>query len=122
MHVTRSLGANVVAFSMLLAVPAIAAAGAETPSGVTYAGKDSAGTVPGSVVPAASVPGAVSGASKDSAGVPSAAVVPSGAVPASVAATPARAGGLDPAATAMGFTGLGLVVMSGGLALRRRLQ
>ena len=43
-----------------------------------------------------------------------------GAVPASAAAAPGRAGGLHPGMAASALSGLGLLVIGSGLALRRR--
>ena len=63
---------------------------------------------PASLAPAGSAPAASSG------------TAPSAMAPASVAAAPGRAGGLDPAATATAVSGLGILVLSGGLVLRRR--
>jgi hypothetical protein len=116
MRLVKAFGPYVVAVSMVLAVPAVAAAG-DMMSGGPMAGKDSAGMAPAAMAPA---PGGVAPAPMAQAGKDSAGMGPAGMMPSSVAPAPARAGGLDPATTAMALSGFGLLTLGGGLALRRR--
>ena len=139
MRLVRTVGPYLVAFAVLVSVPAVAAAGDDsTMSSVPMAGKDSAGMAPSSVAPASAPLAQAPSAGKDSApmaGVPMAGKdsagmapssmapsgsAPSGSAPASVVAQPARAGGLDPAATAMVLSSFGLLSLGGGVAVRRR--
>ena len=121
MRLVRTFGPYALALAVLLAVPAVAAAG-DMMSGAPMAGKDSAGMAPAAMAPApvASAPMAPAPAPMAQAGKDSAGMAPSGMAPASVAAAPARAGGLDPASTAMALSGFGLLTLGGGLVLRRR--
>jgi hypothetical protein len=45
---------------------------------------------------------------------------PAGQAPSSVVPAPARAGGLDPMTAGAALSGLGMLVLGGGVAVRRR--
>ena len=108
MQLRRVMGTLAVAGGLFvgLAVPALAGdmgpssttGGAGAPAAQMPAGKDG-GPMPSSVSPAGG---------------------PSGPAPSSVVPAPARAGGLDPATAGAALSGLGMLVLGGGFAVRRR--
>jgi hypothetical protein len=57
---------------------------------------------------------------KDGGPMPSGGSPAGGPMPSSVVPSPARAGGLDPATAGAALSGLGMLVLGGGFAVRRR--
>ena len=112
MQHTRLLGAYAFALALFVA-----------PAAPTFAGGSDVGPV--SSVPAQQVTegkdtaGAPAPAAQAPAGVAPSSIAPSTTAPASVAGAPARAGGLQPGLVALALSGLGLLTLSGGVALRR---
>ena len=108
MQLRRVMGTLAVAGGLFvgLAVPAMAG----------DMGPSSAGPAGGA--PSAQMPMGKDGGPMTSGGSPAGG--PSGAAPSSVVPSPARAGGLDPATAGAALSGLGMLVLGGGFAVRRR--
>jgi hypothetical protein len=75
-------------------------------------------TAPASGAPAAQMPAGKDGGPMQSGGSPAGS--PAGPAPSSVVPAPARAGGLDPMTAGAALSGLGMLVLGGGVAVRRR--
>ena len=97
----RTLGVYLLALGLFLALAAPALAGDSTYGTLdTGASKDAVILLPAAPGPAG--------------------VAPAGSAPASAGPAPGRAGGLNPALAAAALSGLGLLLMAGGLVLRGR--
>ena len=108
MKIRRTIGTALLAGGLFLALAGPALAGDMGP-GQAPMGKDGAPMTAG-VGPGAAPAGMA----------PSAGPAPGGMAPSSVMPAPARAGGLDPMTAGAALSGLGMLVLGGGLALRRR--
>src|SRR5947208_16737354 len=115
MQIRRAVGTLALAGGLFvgLAVPALAG----------DMGPSSAGPAGGGPAPQTSVGkdgGPMPSGGLPAGGAPSSGGSPAGGAPSSVVAGPARAGGLDPMTAGAALSGLGMLVLGGGVAVRRR--
>jgi hypothetical protein len=110
MHMRRAIGTLALAAGLFVGLALPALAGGEMGAS--------------DMAPAGSAPAAQMPAGKDGGPMPSSASPaggsPAGQAPSSVVSAPARAGGLDPATAGAALSGLGMLVLGGGVAVRRR--
>jgi hypothetical protein len=108
MQMRRVIGTLVLAGGLFVSLAVPAMAGDMGPSS----------TAPASGAPAAQMPAGKDGGPMQSGGSPAGS--PAGQAPSSVMPAPARAGGLDPTIAGAALSGLGMLVLGGGVAVRRR--